>query len=159
MQNLMPPETSMSLEDAIQEFIRIDSRYRELSYEKKRALEILVSEALEVRGATNTTRLNNHDGKVQLKVEFGTDYKCDTDLLNEVKEMLGDDVFEKYFKLAYAPKLKELKPFLASKSTDERIETAKGIIRKAMTAVPKSPQITIEKGRLDPNGDDLEIPF
>jgi hypothetical protein len=141
---------SLSLEEAILTFVRIDSRYAELSQEKKRALEILIPAAAEVRGQSNTTRLNTSDQQTQLKVEFGTTYKCDVDRLNTVKEILGDDVFEDLFKVEYAPKLKTLKPFLASKSTDERIETAKTIIREAVTTVPKSPSVTIEKGRIGP---------
>lgn len=137
----------MSLEDAIREYIRIDARYSELSSEKKRALEVLLPAAFEVRGQSNTTRLTSSDQHSQLKVEFGVTYKCDLDKLNTAKEILGDDVFEGLFKTEYAPKLKALKPFLASKSTDERIETAKAIIREAVTTAPKSPQISIEKGR------------
>lgn len=146
------PTPSMSLEDAIREFIRIEGRYQELSIEKKRALEILLPAAFEVRGQSNTTRLASSDQKSQLKVEFGVTYKCEVDRLNTVKELIGDDVFESLFKTEYAPKLKALKPFLATKSTDEAIETAKQIIREAVTKAPKSPQITIEKGR-------SEIPF
>lgn len=143
-------EISMSLEDAIREFIRIDARYQELGAEKRRALEILLPAAFDVRGQSNTTRLASSDQKSQLKVEFGVNYKCETDRLNTVKDLLGDDVFESLFKVEYTPKLKNLKPFLATKSTDESIETAKEIIREAVTTTPKSPQITIEKGRSDP---------
>lgn len=143
---------SMSLEDAIHEYIRIDGRYSELSQEKKRALEVLLSAAFEVRGQSNTTRLTSSDQRSQLKVEFGINYKCEVDKLNTVKDLLGEDVFESLFKVEYAPKLKALKPFLASRSTDERIESAKEIIREAVTTTPKSPQVTIEKGR-------SEIPF
>ena len=159
---LLPPETEpepqqpketnrhgMSLEEAIHEYIRIDARYSELSSEKKQALEVLLTAAFEVRGQSNTTRLTSSDQKSQLKVEFGVNYKCDLDRLNTVKELLGDDVFEGLFKTEYTPKLKALKPFLASKSTDETIETAKSIIREAVTTTPKGPQITIEKGRKD----------
>ena len=138
----------MSLEEAIREFVRIDARYSELSEEKKRALEILVPAAFEVRGTTSTTRLDTSDRKTQLKVEFKTVFKCDTDRLNTVKELIGDDFFEEIFKTEYAPKLKTLRPFLASKSSDERVETAKAIIREACKEVELSPRITIEKGRI-----------
>lgn len=139
----------MSLEEAISEYIRIDARLQELYQEKKRCLEILLPEANDARGLSNTTRLSNHDQTKQLKVEFGTEYKCDADRLNTVKELLGDDKFEELFKLAYAAKLKGLKPFLATKSTDEQLETAKTIIKEAVTKVPKSPTVTIEKGRVE----------
>lgn len=142
-------DRGMSLEQAINEYIRIDSRLQELYQEKKRCLEILLPAANEVRGQSNTTRLDNHDQTKQLKVEFGFDFKCDVYRLNEVKEMLGDDVFESLFKLEYKAKLKGLKPFLSTKSTDERIETAKEKIKEAVLKVPKSPTVTIEKGRVE----------
>lgn len=161
---LLPPESeaqkpteadtasSMSLEDAILEFVKVNARYERLGQEKRALLDVLLPAAFEVRGQSNTTRLTSSDQKTQLKVEFGENYKCDIDRLNTVKDLLGDDVFESLFKVEYAPKLKTLKPFLASKSTDERIETAKTIIREAVTTSPKSPQVTIEKGK-------QEVPF
>lgn len=146
------PQSFMSLEEAIHEYVTVDARYQELAIRKKRLLEVLLPAAFEVRGQSNTTRLTSSDQNTQLKVEFGESHKCDVDRLNTVKDLVGDDVFEGLFKTEYAPKLRSLKPFLASKSTDERIETAKGIIREAVKTVPKSPQITIEKGR-------SEVPF
>lgn len=145
----------MTLEEAIQEYIRIDLRYQELAEEKKRCLEVLLSEAVEVRGQTNTARLDNHDGSKQIKVQFGVDYKCDVDGLNEVKEMIGDDKFDELFKTDYTARLKALKPFLSTKSTDELIETAKEKIKQVVTTVPKSPYLTIEKGRGSLGSDDV----
>lgn len=144
------PVPSMSLEDAIQEFIRIDKRYQELAMEKRRALDVLLPAALDVRGQSNTARLSSSDQASQLKVEFGVNYKCEVDRLNTVKDLVGDDVFESLFKTEYSPRLRALKPFLSTKSTDERIETAKTVIREAVTTTEKSPQITIEKGRSNP---------
>ena len=142
--------SSMSLEEAIHEYVTVDARYQELALRKRRALEILLPVAFEVRGQANVTRLTSSDQKTQIKVEFGENYKCDVDRLNTVKDLVGDDVFEGLFKTEYAPRLRALKPFLASKNTDERIETAKDIIREAVTTAPKNPQVTIEKGRSEP---------
>lgn len=150
---LLPPEAvatnSMGLEEAIKEFVQIDARMSELILRKKEILSILVPAAYEVRGTTSTTRLDNHDQSVRLKVEFKKVVKTDSPRLDTVKEMLGDDFFEELFKTEYSPKQRVLKPFLASKSTDERIETAKAIIRESMVEHELSPQITIEKGRLE----------
>lgn len=145
---------SMSLEDAIHEYVKIQSRYSELAEEKRRVMSVLVPAAFEVRGQSNTTRLDSADGKTQLKVEFKNAYKCDVDRLNTARELLGDDRFEDLFKTEYKPKMRGLKPFLASKSTDERIETAKTIIRESITENDLSPQITIEKGKAE-----FEIPW
>jgi hypothetical protein len=148
-QRPLEPETrGMSLEDAIHEFVRIQNRYAELAFEKSRVMAILVPAA---QGAkvekSNTCRLANHNSSVVLKAEFGSNITCDTDALNEVKEMLGDDVFDDLFKTEYSPKQRSLKPFLSTKTTDERIETAKGKIALALKISPTPPRITVEKGQ------------
>lgn len=134
----------MSLDEAIHEFIRLEARQAELKQEKAKVLEILLPEAFEVRGQANVARLQSNDGK-QIKVEFKSAFKCDTNTLNTARELLGDDKFEELFKTEYSPRLREMKMFLASKSADERIETAKGIIREGVTTVERSPYVTLEK--------------
>lgn len=137
---------SMSLEDALNEFVRIQNRYSELAEEKKRIMEILIPAAIEARQErSNTCRISNHNGKVVIKVEFKNHVACNTNVLNEVKEMIGEDRFEELFKVEYTPKKRTLAPFLATKTTDERIETAKEKIAEALTIGPASPQFTVEK--------------
>lgn len=145
------PETAsephgMSLDEAINEFIRIEARKAELKQEMNNVLAVLLPEAFECRGAANVARLGSHDGKKVIKVEFKEAQKCDVNHLNQAREMIGDDQFEKLFKTEYAPRLREMKMFLASKSADERIETAKQIIREGVQTVQRSPYVTIEKG-------------
>jgi len=142
---LEPPVRGLSLEDAITEFKRIQERYAELAEEKKRVMEVLITAATESRQGSKTVRLENHNASIVLKAEFGEGFRCDTNGLNEAREMLGDDVFEDLFKTEYKPKLRGLRPFLASKSTDERIETAKEKVKEAVTVVPETPRITVEK--------------
>lgn len=145
-QVLEPPVRGLSLEDALLEFVRIQNRYAELAEEKKRVLEILIPAAMEARQEkSNTCRLANHNGKIVIKAEFKSRIDCDVNALNEVKEMLGDDRFEELFKTEYSPKQRTLKPFLATKTTDERIETAKEKVAFALRVLPASPQFTVEK--------------
>jgi hypothetical protein len=142
------PTRGLSLEDAIHEFVRIQNRYIELGEEKKRCLEVLIPAAEEAKTEkSKTSRIANHDNTVVLKAEFKSNIDCDVDTLNEVKEMLGDDVFETLFKTEYSPRQRALQPFLATKSTDERIETAKGKIALALTFNPAPARITVEKGQ------------
>lgn len=142
-----PIDHRMSLEEAIKEYVRIQNRYAELAEEKKRVMEILEPAAREAKSdGSKTCRVANHDGSVVLKAEFGANVDCNVNALNEVKEMLGDDKFEELFKTEYAPKQKNLKPFLTTKTTDERIETAKLLIYQAMNVRPTPPRFTIEKG-------------
>lgn len=142
-----PIDHRMSLEEAIKEYVRIQERYSELAEEKKRVMEVLIPAATEVKPQkSNTARLANHDRSVILKAEFGASIVCDVNMLNEVKEMLGDDVFESLFKLEYKCKQRGLKPFLAEKTTDERRETAKQKIVMALDIRPTPPSFSIEKG-------------
>lgn len=146
MSTTAPPERGISLEEAIQQFVKIQERYTELGEQKKQFLEVLIMAAQEARQpGSKTARLANYDQSIVLKAEFGEYVKCDVDALNVVKEMLGDDVFEELFKTEYKPKMRFYKPFMATKSTDERIETAKEEIRKAVTSSPESPRFTVEK--------------
>lgn len=137
----------MSLEEAIREYVRIQNRYAELGEEKRKVMEVLEPAAREAKSdGSKTARVANHDQTVVLKAEFGASITCDVNLLNEVKEMLGDDRFESLFKCEYAPKQKNLKPFLATKTTDERMETAKLLIFQAIDIKPTPPRFSVEKG-------------
>ena len=136
----------MSLDEAVSEYIRIEARRQELNRERDEVLAVLLPEAFEIRGSQNTVRLADHNGTT-LKVEFKTAYKCDTNLLNTARELIGDDRFEDLFKTEYAPRLRELKVFLATKSADERIEAAKEEIRKGCVQVERAPYVSIERGK------------
>lgn len=142
---LEPPVRGMGLDEAISEFKRIQDRYAELAEEKRRVMEILVPAATEAKGETKTARLANYDGSLVLKAEFGSSITCDTDTLNTVRDLIGDDKFEELFKTEYSPKQRTLKPFLATKTTDERIETAKKEIMAAIKVSPTPPRISVEK--------------
>jgi hypothetical protein len=144
-QVLEPPVRGMSLEDAIQEFVRIKNRQDELSEEEKAIREILSYAAIEARRDTKTARLANHDKSTVIKAEFYSYLKCDTNALNEVKEMIGDDQFERLFRVEYKPAARELETFLAMKTTDERMETAKEMIKEAVTRSAESIRFTVEK--------------
>lgn len=141
-----PP--SMSLEEAIKEYVRIQQRYDELALEKRRVMEILVPAATLTRRETKTVRLANHDRSIVIKAEFGDVVKCDVNALNQVKEMLGDDVFERYFRTEYKPLQRTLKPFLSETTTDELMQTAKAMIVEAITSQPSPPSFTLEQGRV-----------
>jgi|SRR5215831_12739885 len=134
----------MSLDQAVSEFIKLDERRQELKRDIDNVLSYLLPEAFEIRGPQNTVRLSDHNGQT-LKVEFKTAFKCETNGLNVARELLGDDRFEDLFKTEYSPRLRELKVFLATKSADERIETAKEEIRKACVQVERAPYVSIDK--------------
>jgi len=140
----MPIPHEMNLDEAISEIIRIDGLYAELKELKRKALDVVLPEAIETRGQQKTIHLTNHRGQ-KLKVEFKTIHKCDVDQLNVAREMLGDDQFENLFKTEYSPRLRALKMFMSTKSTDERIETAKGEIRAGWQEVEGSAYVSVEK--------------
>jgi hypothetical protein len=140
-----PP--SMSLEEAIKRFVQIQKRYAELAEEKRDVMAVLEPHASALRAGTNTTRLTSDDDGIHLKFEFSKDITLDPACVPDVRELLGDDIFENLFAVKYAPRLRALKPWLASKSPDERLETARQIIRESMREIPRPPSVTIEKNK------------
>lgn len=142
-----PIDHRMSLEEAIKEYVRIQNRYAELGEEKRRVLDVLEPAAREAKSdGSKTCRVANHDGSQVLKAEFGANIDCDVNVLNEVKEMLGDDKFEELFRTTYAPRQRALRPFLTTKTTDELIETAKEKVAMAIRISPTPPRFSVEKG-------------
>lgn len=134
----------LTLDEAIEGYIHHDQEIKRHAGERRECLARLLPEAFELRGAQNTVRLETNDKSQRIKFEFKSAFKCDVDQLNTAKEMLGDDVFEGLFKTEYSPRLRSLRPFLSSKSSDERAETAREIIRGAMKPQELSPTVSVE---------------
>jgi hypothetical protein len=146
-ETLLPPavEHGISLEEAITEYVRIQNRYAELAELEKHVKDVLVPAAIEARTDKKTCRVANHNRSIVLKAEFYSYFKCNTKALDVVKEMIGDDEFERLFRIKYEPVSSELGPFLATKTTDESIETVKELIKQAITRSPETPRFSIEK--------------
>lgn len=141
-----PPSASgMSADEVIREFIRLDTQIKELAYQRSEYGSALTQKAAEIRNGQKSVHLETADRKAKVKVDFKTGHVCDQMELECAKELLGDERFAEIFKVEYTPKLLKLKTFLNTVSADERVETARGIIKAAVVEVEKTPWVAVEK--------------
>lgn len=140
------PETpSMSSDDLIAEFHRLDAIIKENGIRRREIGAQLAGIANENKRDQNTVHLASTDGQ-RIKVEFGIDYEYETEQMITAADLLGKDTFDSLFKtrVEFVPKKRELKKFMNTVSSDERIETAKTIIRDATIPKVKSPYVSVE---------------
>jgi hypothetical protein len=137
--------SGMSTDEIIKEFIRLDTQIKELAYQRSEYQSALAQAAVDVRNGQKTVHLETSDRKGRIKVEFKSGHVCDITELDCAKELLGDERFNEIFKTEYTPKLLKLKTFLNTKSADERVETARGIIKAAVVEIEKTPWVAVEK--------------
>lgn len=143
-----PPQriTSMSRDDRIAEFLRLDARIKELSYERREHASALTEIAADERNGRKTVHLQASDGS-RILVDFKTDYECDNEELGAVKELLKDEKFDEIFKTTYVPRVIKLRSFLNTVFSDEAWETAKTLIKQSVKEVEKTPYVSVEKSR------------
>jgi hypothetical protein len=139
-------ERGMSLDEAIHEFITVTKRANELYSRKKELVSFLSGTAWDSRGEQKTVHLSASDG-ARIKVEFKTEKSYEPGQMFTVADLLGKDVFDGLFntKVEFVPKTRNLNAFMNTVHADERVETAKQIIREATTEMQKSPYISTEK--------------
>jgi hypothetical protein len=137
--------SGMSADEIIKEFIRLDTQIKDLAYQRSEYSSALNQMASERRNGQSTVHLETADRKSRVKVEFKKGYNCDPMELECAKELLGDERFNEIFKTEYQPRLQKLKTFLNTVSADERVETARGIIKAAVVEVEKTPYVSTEK--------------
>lgn len=137
--------SGMSADEVIREFIRLDTQIKDLAYQRSEYSSALTQKAAEIRNGQKSVHLETSDRKAKVKVEFRTGQVCDQMELECAKELLGDERFAEIFKVEYTPKLLKLKTFLNTVSADERVETARGIIKAAVVEIEKSPYVSTEK--------------
>lgn len=135
----------MSDDELIGAFIRLDTQIKDLAYQRSEYSSALAQKAVEARNGQSTVHLETSDRANKVKVEFKKGYVCDQMEIECAKELLGDERFNEIFKTEYSPRLQKLKTFLNTKSADERVETARGIIKAAVVEVEKTPYVSTEK--------------
>lgn len=138
------PERSQ--DELIQEFKRLDALLKETGAERREVAMQLAGIAFANKGEQNTVHLQSTGGD-KITVEFGIEYAYVTEELMEVARMLGEidkELFDSIFKtsLEFVPKKRELKNFLNTVSSDERIETAKQMIKDATIVKNKAPYVS-----------------
>jgi hypothetical protein len=136
------------LDELIDEFKRTDAIYRESTSRRRELQTALAGLASGQRNlqTSNTVYLKSTKNE-RVKVEFKSVRQYETALMFDVNELLGKEVFDKLFrtKVEFAAQAANLKSFMKTVDADERIETAKQIIRQAETEVEQSPYVTVVK--------------
>lgn len=138
--------TGLSKDERIKEFLRLDAQIKELSYERRGHASALIEIAAEERDGQKTVHMQSSNGS-KVAVEFKTDWVCDSQELETVKELLKDEKFNEIFKTEYTPRVRPLRTFLNTVFSDERWEIAKGLIRECCKEVEKQPYVAIEKAK------------
>lgn len=138
-------QPSMSRDELIAEFHRLDAIVKESGSRRREIGMQLAGVAFENKRTQNTVHLESTDGQ-KVKVEFGIDYEYDAEQMMTVAELLGKERFDGLFKtkIEFIPKKRELKNFLNTVSSDERVETAKKVIQDATITKDKSPYVSVE---------------
>jgi hypothetical protein len=135
---------SISADEAITGFIRLDQRVKEAAQERAMYSSVLTQSAVDQRNGQATVHLEASSGS-RVKVEFKKGFSCDQSELECARELLGDEKFSELFKTEHSPKAKNLKTFLNTKFANEKIATAQEIIRAAVQEVERSPYVSVEK--------------
>lgn len=139
------PQPSMSRDELIAEFHRLDAIVKDNGSRRREIGMQLAGIAFENKKTQNTVHLQSTDGR-KIKVEFGIDYEYETEQMVTAADLMGKDKFDSLFKtkIEFVPKKRELKTFLNTVSSDERVETAKKIIQDATITKDKSPYVSVE---------------
>lgn len=139
---------SLSDDDVIAEYIKLDRRVKEAASDRSWYASALAQKASEERqGPQKTVHLENSKRDQKVKVEFGTEWKVlDEGQMPTIRELLGNQRFDELFAIKYVPRVRELKAFLNTGSSDERVKTAKAIVLDAVKEVDKlTPTLSVEK--------------
>lgn len=141
-----------TLDQAISQFDAINREIKKLQERKFFFGSIIAETSIKgtVGSTSNTSRVTSSNG-IQLKIERKFKTEWDADQLLTARELLGRDQFDQLFKtkIEFAPQLKNLKKFLTTSTSDERIESGKKIIGDAKIESEQTPYITVEKSYTD----------
>ena len=140
-----PNKPSMSQDDLIAEFHRLDALIKEQGAQRREIGMQLAGIAFENKAEQNTVHLVSTGGQ-RIKVEFGIDYEYETEQMMTASDLLGKETFDSLFKVKveFVPKKRELKKFMNTVASDEATKTAKQIIADATIAKDKTPYVSVE---------------
>ena len=143
---IAPDVSGMSVDQMVREWIRLDKRVKEAAGERGAYHAALLHKAAEARNGQNTVHFETADASQRVKIEFKQELNIlDQQEIECVKDLLGDEKFGEIFSISYKPKARNLKSFLNVVSGDEKIETAKGIIREFVKPVERTPYLSVER--------------
>jgi len=143
---IAPDVSGLSVDQMIKEYVRLDKKIKEAAQERGAYHAALLERAELARNGQNTVHLDTADETQRIKVEFKSELSIvDQQEIECAKELLGDEKFNQLFSTTYKPKAKNLKTFVNSVSANEKIETAREIIKEFVKTVPKTPYLSVEK--------------
>lgn len=142
-----PPQvdSSMSTDDLIAAFVRLDALYKETAASRADVGLQLAGKAFEQRDNQNTVHLSSSRGS-RVKVEFGSEYEYDNAQMFTVAELLGKEQFDQLFdtRIIFKAKKRALNMFVNTIHPDEALNTGKQVIKDATTVKPKHPYVSVE---------------
>lgn len=142
---IAPDVSGLSVDQMIREYVRLDERVKEAAQERGAYHAALLERAQATRNGQSTVHMETADEKQRVKVEFKKKTLCDQSEIECAKELLSEEKFRELFKVEYAPKSRNFKSFLNTTSGDEKVETAKEILKAAVQEVDATPYLSIEK--------------
>jgi hypothetical protein len=140
----MRDERSISDDEMIHEFLRLDNLIREAVSEKQWYSSAIAAKAVGEASGQKTVTLQASDG-AQVHVEFKAGWECDSTELETARELLGDEKFQHIFKTEYTPKVRNLRSFMSTVFADERDEVARIIIKENCKEVEKRPWVSAKR--------------
>lgn len=139
-----------TLDEAVDRFDEISRQIAHLMAEKKELGEIIASQALEIPHTGNTVRVSSRAGTT-LKITAGSKTSWENDQLMDARNLIGSDLFDELFntKIEFVAHKRLLTAFLGTMTSDEKVETAKTIIRDAQIETQTPPYVSVERSQAD----------
>lgn len=143
-----PTTRGLSDDEVIGTYIKLTRRLQETAADRQWYASALAAKASQERKSEiKTVHLENSGRSQKIKASFSSEWKVlDSEQIAEVRNLLGDERFAEIFDIQYVPKVKNLKTFLNTGSTDERVQIAKEIVEQTVKEMSKlTPTLSIEK--------------
>jgi hypothetical protein len=140
-----PIATGMSQDELIARFVELDERVKSLGAERRDIGMQLAGIAFQNKGEQGTVHLTSTGG-AKVKVQFNNETEYVTEELIEVSKMLGQKLFDELFdtKIEFKARKRALNLFFNTVHPNERVRTAKELIKNATQIKAKTPFVSVE---------------
>lgn len=140
-------QSGRSQDELIADFVRLDAVIKAAAVERGEVgAQLAQIAAGERSGEQNTVHLTSTGGQ-KVKCEFKTDTEYDNAQMFTAADLLGKDAFDSLFKtnVEFIAQKRNLKVFMNTVHSDEKVKTAKQVIKDATITKVKTPYISVEK--------------
>lgn len=140
-----PESLSMSQDELITEFHRLDALVKESGSRRAEIGAALASIAKQNKSTQKTVHLKSTGGQ-KVKVQISDETEYITEELMEVSKILGAETFDTLFKtkIEFVAQKKNLNMFFNTVHPDEATQTAKQLIKDATITREKNPYVSVE---------------